>query len=446
MSARDAFQRGHIERLNALAPSLVTYPLYPYVAAWQMRGRLADMAPDEVQRFLSAQGDSLAGQRLRGDWLKQLGQKRAWDLFEREYPAFALEDVEVACYALQARLARGDLSALQEARALWFQGTAQPESCGTLFDALVTRGQLTEEDVWARVRLALEAGNVSFVKALMPYLPPAKRIAGKQLDSAARNPERYLERRPLALKTQGDRELAMFATWRVAQNPARGGGEPAGKVRHDDSGRRPRLYLGAGRHRRRAQAPRRSARLVQAHRGSPLVRSPARLESPHRPAHRRLAERVGRHRRHERSRRHSLLRGATGRRAPCSRWATPPRATRCSRRCRPSTASTASSRMRSWARGSPRFPPAIARATTKWKRRSARRACSARSSSFSSACATRARWNGAGPSAAMTTASSSPRLKWPAATAGTSAPSTRPSAPLRCTTSPCVFRLRTARW
>src|SRR5262245_12801303 len=110
MSARDAFQRGHIERLNELAPALVAYPLYPYVAAWQMRSRLAEIAPEEVQKFLAAQGDSLAGQRLRGDWLKQLGQKRTWDLFEREYPAFALEDVEVACYALQARLARGDLS------------------------------------------------------------------------------------------------------------------------------------------------------------------------------------------------------------------------------------------------------------------------------------------------------------------------------------------------
>ena len=81
-----------------------------------------------------------------------------------------------------------------------------------------TRGQITEEDVWVRVRLALEAGNVSFVKALMPYLPPAKRIPGNQLDSAARNPQRYLERRPLALKTQGDREVAMFATWRIAQS------------------------------------------------------------------------------------------------------------------------------------------------------------------------------------------------------------------------------------
>jgi soluble lytic murein transglycosylase len=34
----------------------------------------------------------------------------------------------------------------------------------------------------------------------------------------ARNPQRYLERRPLPLKTQAERELAIFATWRVAQD------------------------------------------------------------------------------------------------------------------------------------------------------------------------------------------------------------------------------------
>lgn len=217
LSARDAFQKGQIGRLDELAEHFVDYPLYPYIASWQLRSRLAATAPEEVQSFLAEQGDSLAGQRLRGDWLKQLGKNRSWDLFEREYPAFGLDDQEVACYALQVRLARGDLTSLQEARPLWFQGVAQPESCGPLFDALVIRGQVTEEDVWARVRLALEAGNVSFVKQLMAYLPPAKRVSSTQLDRVARDPQRYLERFPLPLRTQGERELAMFATWRVAQ-------------------------------------------------------------------------------------------------------------------------------------------------------------------------------------------------------------------------------------
>jgi len=218
LAARDAFQKGQIDRLDELAEHLTDYPLYPYIVSWQLRSRLADTAPDEIQRFLTQQEDSLAVQRLRGDWLKQLGKKQSWELFEREHPAFALDDQEVGCYALQARLARGDLTSLQEARPLWFQGAAQPESCGPLFDALVPRGQITEEDVWVRVRLALETGNASFVKQLMAYLPPAKRISSRQLDSAARQPQRYLERFPLPLSTQGERELAMFATWRVAQS------------------------------------------------------------------------------------------------------------------------------------------------------------------------------------------------------------------------------------
>lgn len=217
VSARDAFQKGDIQRLNDLAESLGSHVLYPYIAAWQLRSRLDQASIQDIQGFFARHGDTLAGQRLRGDWLKQLGKNRAWDIFEREYAGFALEDLEVSCYALQARLARGDLTALQEARPLWFQGAAQPESCAPLFDTLVSRGHVTEEDVWARVRLTLESGNASFVKLLMAYLPPAKRIPNRELDSAARNPQRYLERRPLPLKTRADRELAMFATWRVAQ-------------------------------------------------------------------------------------------------------------------------------------------------------------------------------------------------------------------------------------
>ena len=404
------------------------------------------MPPDEVQRFLAAQGDSLAGQRLRGDWLKQLGQKRAWDLFGREYPAFALDDVEVACYALQARLARGDLSALQEARPLWFQGAAQPESCGTLFDALVTRGQLTEEDVWVRVRLALEAGNVSFVKALMPYLPPAKRISAKQLDSAARNPARYLERRPLALKTQGDRELAMFATWRVAQTlPA----VAANRLEKFDT-----LIPAADRGYIWAQVATAGA---LKHRSEALDWFKRTGDHPLSDRQLGWKARIGL-RTGDWQSVFAAIDAMSAREAQLAPW-----------RYWKARALIA---LGNTAEGNALLAPLSAEHSfygqlaheelgpgtrcgalqlSPQRRRSGNgaahaRPCSARSSSFSSACVTRARWNGAGPSAAMTTASSSPPRKWPAATAGTSAPSTRRSAPPRCTTSRCAFRRRTGRW
>ncbi len=218
LAARDAFQKGNIARLDALAPGLAEHPLYPYVAYWQLRSRLAEQPEGAIEGFLLQQRDALVGQRLRADWLKQLGERKAWEEFEREYGALALEDPELACYHLQALLARKEPGVAAPARALWLQGAAQPDSCGPVFDALVRNGDLTEEDVWDRIRLALEAGNVTFARSLGAYIAAPKRIDGKQLDAIARNPQRYLDRKPLLLKTRAQRELAIFAIWRLAQS------------------------------------------------------------------------------------------------------------------------------------------------------------------------------------------------------------------------------------
>jgi soluble lytic murein transglycosylase len=218
VKAREAFQKGNIDRLDALASGLTDHTLYPYVAYWQLRSRLKEVPESAVQAFLAQHRDALVGQRLRADWLKHLGERRDWDAFEREYPGLAVDDIEVSCYRLQAGLARSDASVAPQARALWVQGAQQPDSCGPVFDALVRSGELNEEDVWTRIRLALEAGNVTFAKSLGAYLAPGKRIDGKQLDAIARNAQRYLDRKPLPLKTRAQRELAIFATWRVAQS------------------------------------------------------------------------------------------------------------------------------------------------------------------------------------------------------------------------------------
>jgi soluble lytic murein transglycosylase len=218
LAAREAFQKGRIEKVDSLAAGLADYPLYPYVAYWQLRSRLNQTPEAEVQAFLTRYGDALAAQRLRTDWLKQLGESQEWTTLEHESQGVVLDDPELLCYLLRARLARVDLTALAEARALWFQGVAQPQSCAPLFEHMMAGGQINEEDVWVRIRLALEAGSVTLAKSLGAYIDPAKRISGKQLDTVARNPQRYLERRPLPLKTRAERELAMFAAWRVAQS------------------------------------------------------------------------------------------------------------------------------------------------------------------------------------------------------------------------------------
>ena len=219
LAAREAFQKGNIEHLSQLAPELRDYPLYPYVAYWQLRSRLPEASTPVVEAFISDYRDTLLAERVRADWLRTLARNQDWEAFEREYRKLAVEDVELTCYALQATLAlRKDQGALKDARALWFQGSVQPDSCAPLFDAMLRQGLLEEDDVWARIRLALESGNVSFVRQLVSYLPTGRRPDPRLFDTVARNPQRYLDRVPVKTKTRAERELAMFGVVRLAQS------------------------------------------------------------------------------------------------------------------------------------------------------------------------------------------------------------------------------------
>jgi soluble lytic murein transglycosylase len=217
LSVREAFQRGQHDRVDALTPALSGHPLEAYARYWQLSGRLERRSEAEVRAFLDAHADSVVGQRLRSDWVKLLARQGRWDAFDREGAALASEDTELLCYRLQGRLARNDAGVAEAARPLWLQGTAQPDSCAPVFDALVRNRAFDEADVWRRIRLALGGGNVTLAKSLGAHLPANARLDGKQIDSIVRNPQRYLEAKPLPLKTRGQRELAVFATARLAQ-------------------------------------------------------------------------------------------------------------------------------------------------------------------------------------------------------------------------------------
>jgi len=218
LAAREAFRSGDIARLNTLSARLQGHVLEPYVAYMQILSHLKDAGPDEVKGFMQRNGDSYLSDKLRGDWLRWLGKNQRWDLFAAEYPALVGKDTELACYALQARTALGDSAALREAKAYWFSAEDQPDSCLPLFAGQAANGLLTVEDVWARLRLTLEAGNVSVAKHVARYFPGQQEIPLRELERAAENPAVFLDKRPVDLKTRAGRELTIFALSRLARS------------------------------------------------------------------------------------------------------------------------------------------------------------------------------------------------------------------------------------
>ncbi|MBZ0104471.1 MAG: lytic transglycosylase domain-containing protein [Sulfuricella denitrificans] len=219
MSARDAFRKGDAARLNVAAKRLEHYVLAPYLQYYQMLMRLKDASEEEVRGYIAANADSYLAGRLRADWLKVLGQKQEWTLFLEEYPLLgANEDAELSCLALQARLQRNDPAAFQEGHRKWLNGTESAASCRPVFEAMFAAGELKKEDVWSRIRLALESGNFSVARKAAEYLPEAQRSGFKHMEKVAENPQHFLESAGVAPQSRPERELILFAIYRLARS------------------------------------------------------------------------------------------------------------------------------------------------------------------------------------------------------------------------------------
>jgi len=175
-AAREALRVGNLARLDKAVENLQNTPLEIYAASFQLRARLSTRPTAAIRDFLARNDESPVVDQFRGDWLKFLGKQESWEAFAEEYPHLVNIDDELACYALQLRQQNDEARALEEARRLWFATTRCRESCTPLFERARKLGVITDEDVWKRLRLALESGNVSFAKQLIRQLPKSEQF------------------------------------------------------------------------------------------------------------------------------------------------------------------------------------------------------------------------------------------------------------------------------
>jgi soluble lytic murein transglycosylase len=217
LAARAAARAGDYDKLASYDAQLRGYLLEPYVESWLLRPRLDDATSEEVRAFLARQKGTVIAEQVRKEWLKVLGKTQQWDLFRSEHLLLVNDDNEISCYALQARWRQTDESALAEIRAQWYAPRELPDGCVPLAEALIASGQLTNRQVWERIRLLLEAGVITAAWHTAEYLPPREALDRGHLFAAAAGPQRYLDDRKKDLSRRPVRELTMFALHRLAR-------------------------------------------------------------------------------------------------------------------------------------------------------------------------------------------------------------------------------------
>ena len=156
LQLREAARKGDADKAAQLAARLPNYAIPGYVDYYRLKPRLRDASNEEVLDFLRRYEGSAIADRMRNDWLLELGRKRDWASFDRELPLFVKnDDYQVKCYALLSRAVKGQQVA-QEARALLDNPPLYGDACAALVNQLAQSGQFTTNDLLAQLRLAGE--------------------------------------------------------------------------------------------------------------------------------------------------------------------------------------------------------------------------------------------------------------------------------------------------
>lgn len=219
LAARDAVQRGDRAKLARQLEAARGHVLAPYVEYWLLQLRLQEVDSAEPRDFLARHAGTYLADKLRGEWLKVLGKRQEWDVFDAEYPPLAQPDQEITCYALQNRLRLADLGALDEARPLWFSAADLAESCIPVMEQLIADKRLGSDDIWERLRRQVEVKKLSAAITTAAYLPAQQAPSAKTLEAVVGNPVRHLALLPdnFAASRQG-REMALLAVQRAARS------------------------------------------------------------------------------------------------------------------------------------------------------------------------------------------------------------------------------------
>ena len=213
--ASEGFRLGELRRITAALPQVRGDVLEGYVEYWSLRLQIDRTDRGDIDRFLKKYSGTAIGDRMRVDWLKQLGKTGDWDAFASVSTGFDTDDSEVACYrtALAGRSEAKDMLAVP--KGVWEEKLT--EACADAFATLARRKQVSVDDIIWRFRTAADGGTFLAGSRVAEALPEGIAPGGDNLQRAHSSPEAYLNA-GLAWTSRGRREAALYALTKLARN------------------------------------------------------------------------------------------------------------------------------------------------------------------------------------------------------------------------------------
>lgn len=216
VEAREALRKKDRQGLKVARAAAMAagHPLAQWADYFELNNRLAEAQQGELDAFYARWPGTYVEDRLRNDWLLELGKRRDWANFAVEYPRFRMnDDREVRCYALMLDHQAGK-DVKEEALSTWLAQRDADDGCALMAAALVDAKQFGSVEVWRKARFAIDANRPRAARQAVALLSPTAAGSVGELND---NPARFLAKSASAA-TRPSAELATLALMRLASN------------------------------------------------------------------------------------------------------------------------------------------------------------------------------------------------------------------------------------
>jgi soluble lytic murein transglycosylase len=200
---------------RAQATGLEGYVLFPYLEAASLEHDLRTLDRAPVDAYLARYPGMIPTADLRRDFLGELARRKDWATFSAMYQP-GLGDA-LTCFALQARLSRGEPLVFERDIADLWKKASLPNACDPVLSAAHDQGLLTPERVWTRIQVAADAGKGGTIAALAPWLPADDAIAAQRMAQALNDPTTALRDATNWPDTPRHRQAVTLALQRMAR-------------------------------------------------------------------------------------------------------------------------------------------------------------------------------------------------------------------------------------
>lgn len=223
LSARSALRANNITVYGKLAAELEGHILHSQLEYEYLKNRVAVTPAEELRRYLLTNRHAYTTDHLRERWLGHLVVKQDWDTFLREYRSHIKND-RFYCYWLNRQLASPEAdhwALMLKVEGLWLTGGRLPQACNPVFQQWREAGHMTQDLVFARIKLAMERRQISLAHELAQYLPASERVWVDRWILMHRKPAQQLEQLRYPLDNAAARMIVRHGVVRVAwRDPA----------------------------------------------------------------------------------------------------------------------------------------------------------------------------------------------------------------------------------